>query len=204
MPRRVGNNWIGSILMFSKIPVIETKRLILTVAGPECVPFVKEYMMANRDHFRGSRPDLPEDAASDSYWHAQLAQQRDRFSAGSAVYFTIFERHPGPVLGDCNFTYIVRGPLQACYLGYKLDRDAVGKGIMTEALTAAIGYMFEHVKLHRIMANYRPGNERSGRVLRRLGFTVEGFARDYLFLDGAWQDHILTALVNPNPTPPSV
>lgn len=47
------------------------------------------------------------------------------------------------------------------------------------------------------MANYVPTNERSGRLLRRLGFTVEGYARDYLFIDGAWRDHVLTSLTNP-------
>ena len=52
------------------------------------------------------------------------------------------------------------------------------------------------------MANYIPHNERSGRLLRRLGFMVEGYARDYLFINGAWRDHILTALTNPNPRPP--
>jgi ribosomal-protein-alanine N-acetyltransferase len=31
--------------------------------------------------------------------------------------------------------------------------------------------------------------------LRALGFTVEGYARDYLFIDGAWRDHVLTAKI---------
>jgi ribosomal-protein-alanine N-acetyltransferase len=46
------------------------------------------------------------------------------------------------------------------------------------------------------MANYVPTNERSGRLLRRLGFVVEGYARDYLFIGGRFQDHVLTALTN--------
>jgi ribosomal-protein-alanine N-acetyltransferase len=46
------------------------------------------------------------------------------------------------------------------------------------------------------MANYIPVNERSGRLLRRLGFTVEGYARDYLLIAGKWEDHVLTALAN--------
>ena len=49
------------------------------------------------------------------------------------------------------------------------------------------------------MANYLPINERSGRLLKRLGFKVEGYARDYIFINGAWQDHILTAMLNPLP-----
>jgi len=33
-------------------------------------------------------------------------------------------------------------------------------------------------------------------VLRRLGFVPQGYARDYLRIDGEWRDHVLTALVN--------
>jgi len=35
------------------------------------------------------------------------------------------------------------------------------------------------------------------RQLLRLGFTREGIARDYLFIDGAWRDHVLTSLTHP-------
>jgi len=73
---------------------------------------------------------------------------------------------------------------------------------MGEALRAAFGQVFGLLGLHRIMANYLPTNERSARLLRRLGFTVDGYARDYLYIDGAWRDHILTALTSPSPQPP--
>lgn len=69
---------------------------------------------------------------------------------------------------------------------------------MEEALRAAIRYAFADLRLHRVMANYMPANERSGRVLRRLGFTVEGYARDYLRIAGAWEDHVLTSFTNPD------
>ena len=62
----------------------------------------------------------------------------------------------------------------------------------------AIDHVFHALKLHRIMANYMPTNVRSARLLRRLGFVPEGFARDYLFIAGAWQDHVLTALTHPD------
>ena len=68
---------------------------------------------------------------------------------------------------------------------------------MAEALRATNAWAFGELRLHRIMANYRPENERSARVLERLGFVCEGIARNYLFIDGAWRDHVLTSLTSP-------
>jgi ribosomal-protein-alanine N-acetyltransferase len=64
-------------------------------------------------------------------------------------------------------------------------------------VNAVVGFAFETLRLHRVMANYQPINERSGKLLRRLGFVTEGYARDYLFINGAWRDHVLTALTSP-------
>jgi ribosomal-protein-alanine N-acetyltransferase len=109
----------------------------------------------------------------------------------------------GAVLGRANFNNIVRGSFHACYLGYDLDKRAEGHGLMQEALSAAIAHVFgPPLRLHRIMANYLPHNQRSGALLRRLGFVPEGYARDYLFIDGAWRDHVMTALTNPEPMAP--
>ena len=61
----------------------------------------------------------------------------------------------------------------------------------------SIEHAFSALRLHRIHASYIPGNERSGGLLARLGFVREGLARNYLFINGAWRDHVLTALLNP-------
>ena len=66
---------------------------------------------------------------------------------------------------------------------------------------ATNAFAFAELRLHRIMANYRPENTRSAQVLERLGFRREGIAHDYLFIDGAWRDHVLTALVHPTYDP---
>jgi ribosomal-protein-alanine N-acetyltransferase len=109
----------------------------------------------------------------------------------------------GPVLGTVNFTQIFRGAFQACYLGYSLDHRLEGRGLMHEAVGAAIRHVFDVLKLHRIMVNYVPSNERSATLARRLGFVPEGIARDYLYIDGAWRDHVLTALTNPDAPAPT-
>jgi ribosomal-protein-alanine N-acetyltransferase len=181
-------------------PALETERLVLVAAGPEHAISFRDYVARNREHFAPFMPPQPADYYTLEFWHARLSAERREMEEGQALRFVFFERDRigSPVVGDCSFTEIVRGPFQACYLGYRLDRQVVGRGFMDEALRAAIRYAFTEMKLHRIMANYQPTNERSGRLLRRLGFTVEGYARDYLFVAGAWRDHILTSLTNPH------
>jgi ribosomal-protein-alanine N-acetyltransferase len=185
-------------------PGIKTRRLLLTLPPAEAAARMLAYVQENREHFAPWSPPVPVSYYTQAYWSERLAAARAEFQRGQSLRLIFFERkHPeGRVIGDCSFNEIVRGAFQACYLGYKLDRRAVGQGLMHEALTAAIAYVFDDLRLHRIMANYMPTNERSGRLLRRLGFNVEGYARDYLFIAGGWRDHILTALHNPNPTPP--
>jgi len=73
---------------------------------------------------------------------------------------------------------------------------------MYEALQPLIRYMQRQQRMHRIMANYMPHNERSGNLLARLGFEREGYAKNYLLIDGVWQDHVLTALTDPQWQPP--
>jgi ribosomal-protein-alanine N-acetyltransferase len=187
-----------------EFPVIKTKRLVLTLPDAEAAPRLVAYVKENEGHFAPWSPSAPMSYYTESYWRGRLLSARSEFKRGQALRLVFFEREhaEGRVIGDCSFTEIIRGPFQACFLGYKLDARAVGQGLMYEALEAAIAYVFDELKLHRIMANYMPTNERSGRLLRRLGFNVEGYARDYLFIAGDWRDHILTALHNPNHAPP--
>ncbi|MEC4812143.1 MAG: GNAT family N-acetyltransferase, partial [Scytonema sp. PMC 1069.18] len=100
--------------------------------------------------------------------------------------------------GFINFGNFIRRAAQYCNVGYSMAEVEQGNGYMTEALQAAIDYVFQVLNMHRIMANYMPHNQRSGNVLRKLGFVVEGYARDYLLINGKWQDHILTSLTNSN------
>ncbi len=87
-----------------------------------------------------------------------------------------------------NFSNVVRGSFHACYLGYSIGEKWQGQGLMFEALTSAIRYMQRTQHIHRIMANYMPHNQRSGALLARLGFEKEGYAKDYLLIDGQWRD----------------
>jgi ribosomal-protein-alanine N-acetyltransferase len=182
------------------VPVIETERLVLTIPPPETAGRFSTYAIENEEHLARWEPPRPEGYFSEAYWYRRLEKNRDELARDTSLRLSMFRRGDleGPVLGHVNFSQIVRGSSQSCYLGYSLDRRCVGRGMMTEALQGAIPVVFGAMALHRIQANYIPTNERSGRVLRRLGFVIEGYARDYLFIGGAWRDHLLTSLTNPN------
>jgi ribosomal-protein-alanine N-acetyltransferase len=96
-----------------------------------------------------------------------------------------------------NLNQIARGVLHRAVLGYGLAADRQGQGLMVEACRRVIDYAFDDLRLHRVSADYVPHNVRSAAVLKRLGFTVEGYARDYLLINGRWEDHVRTGLVNP-------
>jgi ribosomal-protein-alanine N-acetyltransferase len=99
------------------------------------------------------------------------------------------------MIASFTFANVVRGVFQACHLGYGIARRHEGKGLMYEAIDAGIRYAFGPLDFHRVMANYMPRNDRSGRLLERLGFEKEGYAKRYLKIDGLWEDHVLTAKI---------
>jgi [ribosomal protein S5]-alanine N-acetyltransferase len=185
-------------------PTLRTARLVLTLPSAETAPALAQYYERNLAHFAQSSPMLPKAAYDVAGCAQRLNTARSDFVAGSSARFVLFQhgRELEPI-GDVSLTNIVRGPLQAAYLGYKLDGAYLRQGYMTEAVRAVAAYAFDTLRLHRLMANYIPSNEASARLLQRVGFVVEGHAKDYLHLNGAWRDHVLTSLTNPAPIEPT-
>ena len=76
-----------------------------------------------------------------------------------------------------------------------------GHGYMTAAVRALIPFSFGSLRLHRLEAACIPTNVASIRLLERTGFIREGFAREYLCINGTWQDHLLYALLKDDALP---
>src|SRR5215213_10543259 len=180
-------------------PLITTSRLILRLADNSDVPAVLRFYRENVDHLAPTSPLLPPDFLTEAFWRRQLARNDDEFAQGRAVKLFLFDSSkPEVVVGQISLNNIVRGAAYYCDLGYSLGEDRQGQGLMSESVAAVIKYAFDDLGLHRVKAAYLPSNERSGRLLRRLGFVVEGYARDYLLIQGEWQDQVLVGLTNPN------
>lgn len=151
----------------------------------------------NADHLRPWEPLRESGYHSIANWQQRLADREREQAAGRAAHFISCDADSGDVLAVCNLSNIVRGVFQACNIGYASDEGHQRQGVMSQLCTHAIDYAFEELQLNRIMANYMPANHRSAALLKKLGFTREGVARKYLCINGRWEDHVLTSLINP-------
>ena len=62
-------------------------------------------------------------------------------------------------------------------IGYCIGSRWWHRGIVPEALTAVIKYLFEEVGMNRVAARHDPNNPNSGRVMRKCGMEYEGTHR---------------------------
>lgn len=183
----------------STTPIIRTNRLILRLANQHDVDQIILYYSQNHDFLVPFEPKRPADFYTAGFWYRQIDYNLREFHHDQSLRLFLFKQDsPNAIIGSANFSSFIRGVFHSCFLGYSLAEAEQGNGYMTEALRGAIAYVFDDLNLHRISANYMPHNRRSGNLLKRLGFVVEGYARDYLFIDDQWQDHILTSLTNRN------
>jgi [ribosomal protein S5]-alanine N-acetyltransferase len=98
------------------------------------------------------------------------------------------------IIGVANLSQIFYGAFQNAYLGYYVDVDFAGQGLMTEGIRLVVDHAFHTLNLHRIEANIQPGNNASINLVKRLGFAQEGFSRRYLKINEEWRDHERWAL----------
>jgi ribosomal-protein-alanine N-acetyltransferase len=99
------------------------------------------------------------------------------------------------IIGAINLSQIFRGGFQNAYLGYYVGAPYAGQGYMTEALRLMLRYAFAELKLHRLEANIQPQNHASIALVKRAGFSREGFSPRYLKIFGRWRDHERWAII---------
>lgn len=180
---------------------LQTSRLILRTITPSFAPQVLDFVVRNYEFHRPWDPLVNETFFTLTAQQERLNNDEKLRQNGLTVRLWMFHRDDvrnEQVLGYLSFSNIIRGAFQSCHLGYKIDQHMINKGLMTEALHEAIRFAFEELKLHRIEANIMPRNAPSRRVVEKLGFENEGLARQYLKINGVWEDHLHYVILNPS------
>ncbi|MDE3087684.1 MAG: GNAT family N-acetyltransferase [Acidobacteriota bacterium] len=134
-------------------------------------------------------PPTPEDRGS---FAARCAARERERQIGSGYGFGIFLE--GRFVGEITLSSIQRGPFQNAFVGYWVDRELAGQGIVPEAVVVVLRFAFEELHLHRVEVAIVPRNRSSRRVVEKLGLREESVAMRYLEIDGAWEDHVRYAI----------
>jgi len=175
---------------------LRAERVDLRPADLSDVGAIEAYHRDNRTHLALWEPERHPDYYSPPMIAERIELRQKLMELDRQLNLLVVERSSSRIIGECNLTDMVWGPFMCCQLGYSIAADHQGQGYMSEALTEVIRFVFDTLGLHRIQACHMPANLRSAALLERLGFRREGLARAYLRINGRWEDHVLSALIN--------
>jgi ribosomal-protein-alanine N-acetyltransferase len=139
-------------------------------------------------------PSWPTDALSRGSYRARLARYAEDWRTDQGYNFFIF-RNDEALVGGVGLSNLRRGVAETASLGYWTGEPFARQRLMTAALPLVLDFAFDRLRLHRVEAACLPTNVPSRAVLMRTGFQQEGYARNYLMIDGKWQDHLLFAIL---------
>lgn len=146
---------------------------------------------ASRDFLLPWEPTWPADDLSRSAFRRRIRRYAEDLRTDQGYAFLIIRSSDSALVGGLTLANIRRGVAQAGSLGYWMGQPFARQGYMTAAVRAIIPFAFATLRLHRIEAACIPTNGGSIRLLEKTGFVREGYAREFLCINGIWQDHLL-------------
>jgi ribosomal-protein-alanine N-acetyltransferase len=182
-----------SIHVNESLPVVSGDGVFLRAA--QMSDFVQWMALReqSRDFLTPWEPTWLEDDLTRSSFRRRLKRYSEDMRGDLAYPFLLFRRSDNALLGGITLTNIRRGVAQSGSLGYWIGASFAHQGYMTRGVSALVPFAFEGLRLHRIEAACIPTNQPSIKLLERTGFKREGYAREYLCINGLWQDHLLYA-----------
>lgn len=176
-----------------------TERLVLKVLDKSAAQMVLDYYIRNKEFLEKWEPGRDSKFYTVEFHDKQLEEDLEQMNLKRLLRLWIFEKDDeSRIIGSIAFSNIVWGSFLSCFMGYKLDKDKIDKGYMTETVKKGIDIMFNEYGLHRIEGNILPRNKASIRVTEKLGFVCEGLSKKYLKINGVWEDHVHMVILNDN------
>jgi [ribosomal protein S5]-alanine N-acetyltransferase len=152
----------------------------------------------NRELFQKYSPTFPDDYYTLDSKRKYIVNSIKQREEDKNYNFGIYLKENDKLIGDVDLFNVNRGALQRCLIGYSLDKEYNGNGYMTEAVSLAVKFAFDELKLHRIDAGTMLSNTGSMRVLEKAGFHREGIEKKGVKINGQWEDHQIFALISDN------
>jgi ribosomal-protein-alanine N-acetyltransferase len=178
------------------LPIIEGDEVVLRT--PQMTDF--EEWAALRETSRAFltpwEPTWPVDDLTRAAFRRRIKRYAEDLRTDTGYAFVIARSSDSALVGGLTLANIRRGVAQAGSLGYWTGLPFVRQGYMTAAVRALVPFAFNSLRLHRLEAACIPSNTGSIKLLEKTGFVREGYAREYLCINGVWQDHLLYGRLN--------
>lgn len=186
------------LLPFSRdgTPVLVGRRVTLRAPQPKDFLSWHRLRRESRAFLKPYEPRWTEADLSRLVYRARLRRSRMEALRGTDFTFFVFieEDREMRLAGGLTLSNIRRRAAQHVSLGYWMGEKYAGQGLMTDAVATVLPFVFDTLGLHRIHAAFLPDNIASRRVLEKNGFREEGYAENYLQIDGHWADHVMFGL----------
>lgn len=138
-------------------------------------------------------PSWSDDELTRPAFKTRVKRATEEIRGDLAYPLLVFSAGEEQLMGAVTIGLIRRGVAQMCTLGYWIGEPFARQGHMTRAVRLAVQFAVDDLGLRRIEAACLPTNIASQRLLERTGFVREGYARQYLRINGHWEDHLLYA-----------
>jgi ribosomal-protein-alanine N-acetyltransferase len=178
---------------FSPFPEIETERLLLRTIKMSDAPelFRMRSLEQTMQYIGKEKMEIIEEA------EALLMKMLDTLQNNEGIQWCItLKEKPDSLIGMIGHWRLIKEHYRA-ELGYMLHPDFWRKGIMKEAVQAAIDYGFNTMKLHSIEAHINPANTASAAVLEATGFVREAYFKEDFYYKGKFTDTAIYSLLTP-------
>jgi len=153
----------------------------------------------SRDFLTPWEPTWPHDALTRHAFRRRLKAYTQEWRQGTGFSFLVYRLSDQVLMGGVTLSNLRRGVAQSASLGYWIGERFARQGFMSEAVAAVLEFAFEELALHRVEAACLPENDASRSLLLKVGFRQEGYARQYLRINGKWQDHLLFEILRDDP-----
>jgi [ribosomal protein S5]-alanine N-acetyltransferase len=150
---------------------------------------------ASRRFLTPWEPSWAPDSLSRGSFRRRLQRYAVDWRSDQGYSFFLFRLQDGALVGGIGLSNVRRGVAETGSLGYWVGEGFARQGYMAEGLSLILGLAFQRLKLHRVEAACLPHNAPSRGLLLKSGFREEGYAREYLCIDGRWQDHVLFGIL---------
>lgn len=128
--------------------------------------------------------------------HRILQSWLDMYDNADKYNWGIVFKEIGQVVGNIA-VFDVNSRHDRCEVGYCIGDKYWNIGIMTEALTAVIEFLFKEVNVHRITARHDINNIGSGKVMEKVGMQLEGIQREaHCNTDGTYSNMRMMSILH--------